>query len=278
MARLIGWAKQLGATVIRAHYPLDPEMEQMADQAGILLWSEVPVYQVSNTYLQQPGWRTHAIGVLADNIQTNQNHPAIILWSIGNELPTPASGAEATWVSDATAEAHALDPTRPVAMAISDWPGVACQGAYAPLDVIGVNEYFGWFDAGGGATDDRGELGPFLQSVRQCYPDQAILVSEFGYGGDRNGPAEARGTYAYQQAMISYSLGVFNQLPWLSGAIWFPMQDFAVEPGYDGSDPLGNPPYVDKGVLDQYGNPKPGFATMAAGYGSTPQVGSWAPG
>ncbi len=47
-------------------------------------------------------------------------------------------------------------------MAISDWPGVACQAAYAPLDVIGFNDYFGWFDAGGGATDDRDELGPFL--------------------------------------------------------------------------------------------------------------------
>jgi beta-glucuronidase len=32
MEQLIGWVKQLGATIIRAHYPLDPELEEMADR------------------------------------------------------------------------------------------------------------------------------------------------------------------------------------------------------------------------------------------------------
>ena len=65
-------------------------------------------------------------------------------------------------------------------MSISDWPGLACQPAYAPLQVIGVNEYFGWFDVGDGTTDDRAALAPFLRSVRACYPNQAIFVTEFG--------------------------------------------------------------------------------------------------
>jgi beta-glucuronidase len=268
MAQLLTWAQQLHATIIRAHYPLDPELEQMADERGILLWSEVPVYQTQDAALREPGVRAAAVKLLEANIVANGNHPSILLWSIGNELPTPPTAAETAYIAAAAAAARALDPTRPVTMAISDWPGVGCQTAYAPLGVIGVNEYFGWFDAGGGSTDDRQELGPFLQSLRACYPHQALFVSEFGYGGDRNGPVEARGTYAYQQDMLSYSLGVFNGLDWLAGAIWFPMQDFAAAPNFDGSDPLGQPPYVDKGVLDRYGNPKPAFATMAAGYGA----------
>ena len=73
-----------------------------------------------------------------------------MLWSIGNELPTPATPNEANYIAAAAALAHRLDPTRPVGMAITDWPGVPCQAAYAPLDVIGFNDYFGWFDAGGG--------------------------------------------------------------------------------------------------------------------------------
>ena len=44
---LVGWTHELGATIIRAHYPLNPQIEQLADQDGILLWSEVPVYQSS---------------------------------------------------------------------------------------------------------------------------------------------------------------------------------------------------------------------------------------
>ena len=81
-------------------------------------------------------------------------------------------------------------------MAISNWPGVACQKAYAPLDVIGDNEYFGWFDAGGGGDDDRDALGPFLDFVHACYPTKALMVTEFGFDANRDGPVEERGTYA----------------------------------------------------------------------------------
>jgi beta-glucuronidase len=112
-----------------------------------------------------------------------------------------------------------------------------------------------------------------MQSVRACYPTQGIFVSEFGFGGNRNGPVEVRGTYQYQINSIDYHVSVFNTLPWLSGAMYFPIQDFASRPGYDGSDPLGTPPWVDKGVLDQYGNPKPSFAVMASLYHGFQQLG-----
>ena len=62
--------------------------------------------------------------VLKENILTNQNHPSVMLWSIGNELPTPATAAETSYIAGAAALAHRLDPTRPVGMSISDWPGV----------------------------------------------------------------------------------------------------------------------------------------------------------
>ena len=272
MERLIGWVKQLGATIIRAHYPLDPELEEMADRDGILLWSEVPVYQVQARYLGQPAWRTRALALLKDNIETNQNHPSILLWSIGNELPTPPPAAEAGYIAAAAGLAHQLDPTRPVGMAISDWPGVSCQRAYAPLDVIGVNEYFGWFDAGGGTTDDRAELGPFLDSVRDCYPKQALMVTEFGFDANRSGPVEVRGTYAFQDNSIQYHLGVFATKSWLSGAIYFALQDFAAKPGWDGGDPLGTPPFVAKGLVDLYGNLKSSFPIVASIYHATTQI------
>jgi beta-glucuronidase len=272
MRQLIDWAQQLGVGIIRAHYPLDPELEEMADQAGILLWSEVPVYQVGESYMRQAAWRKRALALLAHSIRANQDHPSILLWSIGNELPFRVGAGQASYIRAAAGEARRLDPTRPVGMAVLDWPNLGCQKTYAPLDVIGVNEYFGWFDSGDGSNDDRDQLGPFLDSVRACYPHQAVMVSEFGFGGVQNGPVEDRGTYQNQSNNLAFHLGVFASKPWLSGAIYFPMQDFAAKPGFDGADPLGTPPIVDKGMLDRFGTPKPAFSVMASIYHATRQI------
>jgi beta-glucuronidase len=272
MASLVGWERSLGATVIRSHYPLNPEIEEMADRDGLLIWSEVPVYQVADQYMGQPGWLARAHSFLQQNILTNENHPSILLWSIANELPTPPTANEARYISTAAALAHTLDPTRPVGMAISDWPGVPCQQAYAPLDVIGFNDYFGWFDAGGGGTDDRDALGPFLDSLRACYPTKAIMVTEFGFEANRHGPVEERGTYEFQADAAAYHLGVFATKPWLSGAIYFALQDFAARPGWGGGDPWPNPPWVQKGLVDPAGNLKPAFATVSSIFHATTQL------
>ncbi len=271
---LVGWVRELGGGIIRAHYPLDPQIEELADEDGILLWSEIPVYQSQTQYMTQPTWLTAAYGFLRDNILTNQNHPSILLWSIANELPTPPNDAEARYIAGAAQLAHQLDPTRPVGMAISDWPGVPCQAAYAPLDVIGFNDYFGWFDAGGGATDDPDELSPFLDSLHACYPSKSLMITEFGFEGNRNGPVEERGTYQNQAAAATFHLGVFASKPYVSAAMWFALQTFAARPGWGGGDPFPDPPFVQKGEIDLYGNPvQPLFSTIQSIYQATPQIG-----
>jgi beta-glucuronidase len=270
--QLVSWVKELGGTVIRAHYPVGPEMEEMADRDGILIWSEVPVYQVQSQFLDQPGWLAQAHAMLEDNIISNENHPSILLWSIGNELPSPATPAEARYIAGAAALAKRLDPSRPVGMAVSNWPGLGCQAAYAPLDVIGDNEYFGWFDAGGGGDDDRDALGPFLDTVRACYPTKAIMITEFGFDANRDGPIDERGTYEFQSDSVAFHLGVFATKPWLSGAMYFALQDYVAFPTYSGGDPRPDPPFNQKGLVDFAGNPKPAFSVVSQIYHSTLQI------
>lgn len=269
---LVEEVRALGATVIRAG-PLSPELEELADRDGLLLWSDIPVNQyVGGQYLGDRSWVRRAHAVLADDILANQNHPSLFVWSIGNELSTPASDSEGSYIAGAAALAHGLDPTRPVGMAVSDWPGVACQTAYAPLDVIGFNDYFGWFDAGGGTTDDRDELSPFLDSFRGCYPQKALFVTEFGFDGNRNGPVEERGTYQFQADAVAFHLGVFASKPWLSGAMYFLLEDTVAFPGYSGGNPWPDPPFNQKGLLDLSGRPKPAWGVVASAYHQTVQI------
>ena len=235
------------------------------------------MYGTSTGYLSRAGWLAQAHRVLQENILANQNHPSVAVWSIGNELETPAPAAESRYIAGAVALAHQLDPTRPVAMAVSDWPGVPCQSAYAPLDVIGANEYFGWYDAGGGTTDDRDGLSPWLDSVRACYPSKAVMVTEFGFEANRSGPVEERGTYAFQADSAAFHLGVFATKRWLSGALYFALQDFAVTPNWAGGNPWPDPPFLHKGLFDLSGAPKPAFGVVAGIFHATRQIAPLAP-
>jgi beta-glucuronidase len=271
---MVGWVRELGGGVIRAHYPLNPQIEEAADRDGILLWSEIPVYQVNSSYLTQAPWLNFAHNMLRTNILTNENHPSVLVWSIANELQTPPNDGEARYIAGAAQIAHQLDPTRPVGMAVSSWPGVDCQSAYAPLDVLGFNDYFGWFDAGGGGTDDPDELSPFLDFLHGCYPSKPLMITEFGFEGSQNGPPEQRGTYQYQTAQAAFQLGVFASKPYIAAAMWFALQDFAAKPGWSGGDPFPHPPFVEKGEIDLEGNPvQPLFSTVQSIYTSTTQIG-----
>jgi beta-glucuronidase len=272
LRRLVAWARTVGATMIRAHYPLSPLIEELADRQGVLLWNEIPVYQNANTYLGRAGWRKTALTYLRTDVLTNENHPSILAWSIGNELATPPPSAEAGYITAAAGVIHSLDPTRPATIALSNWPGVACQSAYAPLDMLGVNEYIGWFDAGGGSTDDRDVLSPWLDGLRACYPKKALMITEFGFEGNRHGPIEERGTYEFQADNAGFHLGVFASKSWLSGALWFAMQTFAAHPGWGGGDPWPDPPFVQKGTWDQFGQPTPLLPVLSGLYHGTVQI------
>ena len=270
--QLIAWVREVGADLIRVQYPADPELEELADRYGILIWSEIPVYQVQPQYLARASTVQLAHTMLEDNILANENHPSILLWSIGNELATPANAAEATYIAGAAKLAHRLDPTRPVGLAVEGWPGIACQPAYAPLDVIGLNEYFGWYDENDGATADRAGLSPYLDSFHACYSHKAVLVSEFGFEASSDGPVEEQGTYAFQANSIAYHLSVFARKPWLAGAVYWALQDFVCRPDWAGGNPFPDPPIFQKGLIDLHGQLKPAFAVVRQSYRATVQI------
>jgi beta-glucuronidase len=246
---LVSEAKALGGTVMRTHYPMHPYTHELADRLGMLLWSEIPVYSNKTQYLKKRTVRVLAAKELRRNIETFQNHPSVMLWSIGNELSTKPGPVQGYYIKRAANLARALDPTRPVGLAVAGYPSAGCQPEYAPLDVIGINEYFGWYPGPSGQIFDRTKLSPYLDSVRQCYPDKAIVVTEFGAEANREGPIEEKGTWAFQQEFVAFHLGVHASKPWLSGSIYWALNEFRVRPGWDGGNPRPAPPVHQKGLV-----------------------------
>ena len=271
--QFVAWTRELGATLIRSHYPLHPYLEEQADKLGIMLWSEIPVYQVHTRYLRYPSVKRLAAKMLATNILTNGSHPSIIVWSIQNELSSRVGQSQTAIIHDQAALAHRMDPSRPVGLAVAAYPGAGCQAGYGPLDVIGFNDYFGWYPGPGGTIADEEALSPYLDSVHACYPNKALVITETGAEANRDGPEEEKGTYQFQSAFADYHFGVYATKPYLSGAIWWGLQEFRVRPTWDGGNPRPSSPVHTKGLITQDGVRKPAFYELERIYHATQQLG-----
>jgi beta-glucuronidase len=247
--RLVDEARAVGATVLRTHYPMHPYVHELADKLGLLIWSEIPVYAVKTTYLKRESVRALAAKEMRRNVETNLNHPSVFTWSVGNELSSRPGPVQGDYIKRASEIAKDIDPTRPTSIAFAGYPSAGCQTEYAPLDIVGVNEYYGWYPGPGGKLFDREGLGPYLDSVRKCYPRQAIVVTEFGAEANREGPVEEKGTYAFQRDFVNYHLNVFAGKPWLSGAVYWALNEFRVKPDWEGGNPRPAPPVHQKGLL-----------------------------
>ncbi|HEX8104030.1 MAG TPA: glycoside hydrolase family 2 TIM barrel-domain containing protein [Solirubrobacteraceae bacterium] len=260
--RLVARAGRVGATMLRTHYPMHPHLLELADKLGFLVWSEVPVWRMKPRTLGRPGVVNRAIALSRENAEVNASHPSIFTWSLGNELATQPTAVEADYYARGAAAVREVDPTRPISVALQTRQPFTCfAAAYAPIDLLGVNEYFGWYS---GSNDD---LSPYLDAMRACHPGQAIMITEFGAEANRSGPYEEKGTYEFQHEWIGRHLGVFATKPWLSGVSYWALNEFKVRPGWAGGNPRPEPPYHRKGLLSYDGRPKPAYVLIRQAFG-----------
>jgi beta-glucuronidase len=111
--------------------------------------------------------------------------------------------------------------------------------------------------------------------MRACYPNKAIFISEFGAEANRDGPVEEKGTYQFQQDFVNFHLGIYASRPWLSGAIYWALQEFRVRPNWDGGNPHPNPPIHEKGLLRYNdGSKKPAWFDVQRNFAATNQLGT----
>ena len=172
--QLLTWAKELGCNFVRlAHYPHNENMVREADRLGLLVWSEIPVYWT--ILWDNEATYANASNQLEEMITRDLNRASVIIWSVANE--TPRSDARLAFLSNLIDEARELDHSRLITAATeltSDGTDLHLSDPLGDrLDVIGVNEYFGWYSG-------RPEDIPGLKWNSSF--DKPLIVSEFGAG------------------------------------------------------------------------------------------------
>lgn len=218
---LISWSKFLGANFLRlAHYPHNEKMVRMAERNGIMLWSEIPVYWTLDW--TNPNTFACASRQLKEMIDRDHNRCGVIVWSIGNELPK--GEARDQFLRRLAQQVKQADQERLLSMAMTiDGAGENTSTITDPLlsvvDIIGVNEYIGWY--GGTAAD--------CNSRRWSIPSQKpIIVTEFGAGAvaGRFGDVTEKWTEEYQAEVFRRQLAMWSRQPAFVGVSPWVLMDF----------------------------------------------------
>lgn len=254
---LMQWAKDLDCNYVRlAHYPHDEGQIRLADEMGLLVWSEIPVYW--GIAWENQATLENAEKQLTDMVARDKNRASVIIWSIGNETPnTPPRLRFMSTLADST---RSLDPTRLVAAAML----VHQQGhdltvddpLAGKLDVVSFNEYLGWYS---------GPLGDIEKASFHIPYNKPVIISEVGGDalGGYHGDSATRWTEEYQAALFVRQLRVLGSIDGLRGMTPWILVDFR-------SPRRMNPTYQDywnrKGLISSAGQKKEAFFVLKAFY------------
>ena len=267
--RLVG---ELGATIIRSHYPLHPQYLELADRMGVMVWDQVPVYSQGYKGFEVPGVTDKALAYVRAMVERDQNHASVLAWSVANELSARMTDTQLDYIRRAAELLDQLDPTRLRTIDIFGWPQIPPADVYHDFDALGINNYFGWYPGPNGQTENRARLGPFLDQMREYYPELALFVTEFGAEANRKGPIDQKGTYAFQRDLMRHHVNTYIKKRYLNGAIAWILRDFRVRPDWEGGNPTPQPPWNQKGLTDSRARKKPAFKATAKLYKSVRTV------
>ncbi len=219
---LFGWAVELGCNFVRlAHYPHNETMVRVAEELGLLVWAEIPVYW--NIAWDHSPTLDCAKAQLGELIARDRNRCAVILWSLSNEAP--ATEDRQAFLAGLARHARELDGSRLLTSALFarlDEDGetmVIDDPAGEHLDVMGCNQYLGWY---------YGEVEK-VDQIRWSSPfEKPLIMSEFGAGAvaGRHGDQGTLFTEEYQALVYQKQVAMLRHIPFLAGASPWILKDF----------------------------------------------------
>ena len=278
MDRIVTDLKDLGANVTRAHYLLNERLLDRLDRAGIMVWNQAPIWQrdARAHILWQPKERERALLSVRRTVTAGRSHPSVLTHSVANELtftPDNKPGTE-RFLLMAQAQAREIDPTLPISLDIKGRPGYGEQFTYHSFDIIGLNQYFGWYRW----VADFSLLEPFIYELRDHYPTKAIVMTEWGAEGRPelfDAPPDLKGGYPFQTFHAERTIDVIDRSPVLSGAIYWTLREFEINPGWQGGAGRRAPEFEPntrhhKGLITYEGERKPSFELLSERFRATP--------
>ncbi|WP_409267791.1 glycoside hydrolase family 2 protein [Massilia sp. BHUDP2] len=248
----------LGANYVRlSHYPHSETTVRLADEMGLLVWSEIPVYWTVDW--DNPAVLRKALAMQAETIYRDRNRASVIMWSVGNE--TPVADARTRFHSAMADNVRKLDPSRLVSAALlvkHDGDALAIDDPLAgKLDVLAVNIYAGWY--GSDTLDAVAKLKWKVPS------DRPLILSEFGadaLAGYRNDSMK-KFTEEYQAEYYRQTLAMADQIPTLRGMSPWILKDFR-SPRRE--HPVFQNGWNRKGIVSETGVRKQAFGVLADYY------------
>ncbi len=170
--RRLKMLKEMGCNALRTtHNPFAPEFYAMADTMGFMVMDEAfdgwfdPKAEFDYGLYFPTWWKRD----LTDFMRRDRNHPSVIMWSIGNEVPKFTADQQKL-ISDF---ARTIDTTRPITQG---------RGYSAPhIDCSGFNGH--------------GEFKGVIENHHKEYPDRAIIGTEITHTLQTRGVYRTRTWY-----------------------------------------------------------------------------------
>jgi len=220
---LLNSAKELNCNYVRlAHYPHSENMIRLADEMGILVWEEDPVYWTIQW--DNPATLANAMQQLTDVITRDKNRASVIIWSMANE--TPVSEARTTFLKKLATHAREMDSSRLISAALETHNNPANPnerivedpfGDY--VDIVNFNEYVGWYDGLPEKCDN------IVWNIKYNKP---VMISEFG--GDAlqgmHGDIQTRFSEEYQEDLFARTVKMLSKIPQFRGVSPWILYDF----------------------------------------------------
>ncbi|WP_319476471.1 glycoside hydrolase family 2 TIM barrel-domain containing protein [Marispirochaeta aestuarii] len=211
-------AKELGCNYLRlSHYPHNELAAKIADEEGLLLWEEIPVYWAID-FTRQAVYED-AQNQLLELINRDYNRASVIIWAVGNENADTDERLDFMSRLAKTAKSHDSSRLVTAACLVNHAKNRIEDRLTEYLDIIGLNEYYGWYKT---RFEDLIELG------ENSKPDKPVLITEFGAGAKagHHGSISEKFTEEYAQEVYRRQIETIERLDYVKGMSPWILYDF----------------------------------------------------